>query len=117
MQHPVRNPLSSISNLGFFKMKLDKWLILSLLGFLAFLWLLISVDCNVFGMLGWRGNKAAYLALLSALLGVTSIISLMIRTLLFFQTPASKFGGILLLFTLVFFGVVATLIFSKAYCH
>ena len=98
-------------------MQLDKWLIFSFLGFLAFLWLLISVDCNAFGMLGWRGDKAAYLALLSLLLGVISIISLMIRTLLFFQTPVSKFGGILLLFALVIFGVVTTIIFSKFYCH
>lgn len=98
-------------------MKLDKWLILSFLGFLAFLWLLITVDCNAFGMLDWRGDKAAYLALSSLLLGVISIVTLMMRTLVLFQTPVSRLGGILLLFTLVFFGVVATLIFSKAYCH
>jgi hypothetical protein len=98
-------------------MQVDKWLILSLLGLMAFGGLLIAVDCNAFGMLTWRGNKAAYLAMSSLILGVSSIVTLTIRSLLFLQTPTSKFGGLLLVFALVFFGVVATIIFSKYYCH
>lgn len=97
-------------------MKQNKWLFLSVMGFLFFLGLGLAVDCNVGGLHDWRGNKAVFLGVSVALLGSMSIITLLIQTLKISLASGPKLGGVLV-YALILIGVVTTLHFSKQYCH
>jgi hypothetical protein len=96
-------------------MKQNTKLLLSVLWFLLFFGSLSALYCNSV-ILNWTGDKAAYLAMFMAFLGLVSIL-IVLAQILSLPTLLSKTVGIALFFALLFIVPVTMGLLTKLYCH
>ena len=92
-----------------------KWLYISFFGFLLFGALLSGMACGP--TQSWRGYKAVSVGIFLALIGASSIITLLIQILKISPTPGSKVGGVLFVLALIFVTVFTAARISKQFCH
>ena len=92
-----------------------KWLYISFFGFLFFMALASATACSPIH--DWRGYKAVSYGLIMALIGASSIVTLLVQILKISRTPGSKVGGVLFVLVLIFVTAFAAANMSKQYCQ
>lgn len=95
----------------------NKWLLISLLVFIAVITCFTLMNCNFLGIGDWRGIKAAGLALFLALSGAISALVFILQFVKIYGFSSYGWSGFILMPIFVFIYASCMLHLSKQYCH